>query len=73
MSEQSYSTTFTVGALFHSESVRVIAEMEEFERNVLYPPATELVDFDLDDGVEVNYLRFYLVLMKIVGLEARVE
>ena len=35
MSEQSYSTTFTVGALFHSESVRVIAEMEEYEREAL--------------------------------------
>ena len=73
MSEQSYSTTFTVGALFHSESVRVITEFEEYELEVLYPLATEQVEIDLDDGVKINYPRFCQALKKIVGLEAKVK
>src|SRR5690606_18735945 len=34
---------------------KMIAEMEEYEREVLYPLATEQVEIDLDDGVKVNY------------------
>ena len=29
--------------------------MEEYERDVLYPLATEQAEIDLDDGVKVNY------------------
>jgi hypothetical protein len=36
----------------------MIAEMAEYEREVLYPRATEKVQIDLDDGVKVNYFRF---------------
>ncbi len=31
------------------------AEIVEYEREVLYPLATEQVEIDLDDGVKVNY------------------
>ena len=49
---------------------KMIAEMEEYEREVLYPLATEQVEIDLDDGVKVNYPKLGAALKKIVGLEA---
>ena len=48
---------------------KMIAEIEEYEREVLYPLATEQIDIDLDDGVKVNYLKFGAALKKIIGLE----
>jgi|MTBAKMStandDraft_1061839.scaffolds.fasta_scaffold01014_7 type II restriction/modification system DNA methylase subunit YeeA len=50
---------------------KMIAEMEEYEREVLYPLATEQVEIDLDDGVKVNYPKLGAALKKIVGLEAK--
>ncbi|NDY73876.1 BREX-1 system adenine-specific DNA-methyltransferase PglX [Desulfobacter hydrogenophilus] len=47
---------------------KMIAEMEEYEHDVLYPLATEQVDIDLDDGVKVNYPKFGKALKKITGL-----
>lgn len=52
---------------------KMIAEMEEYEREVLYPLATEQVEIDLDDGVKVNYPKLGAALKKIVGLEAADE
>ena len=50
---------------------KTIAEMEEYEREVLYPLATEQVKIDLDDGVKVNYPKLGAALKKIPGLEAK--
>jgi type II restriction/modification system DNA methylase subunit YeeA len=50
---------------------KMIAEMEEYEREVLYPLATEQVKIDLDDGVKVNYPKLGAALKKIVGLDAK--
>jgi hypothetical protein len=50
---------------------KMIAEMEEYEREVLYPLATEQVEIDLDDGVKVNYPKLGSALKKIPGLEAK--
>ena len=50
---------------------KMIAEMEEYEREVLYPLATEQVEIDLDDGVKANYPRLGAALKKIPGLEAQ--
>ncbi|TKB07805.1 BREX-1 system adenine-specific DNA-methyltransferase PglX [Desulforhopalus sp. IMCC35007] len=50
---------------------KMIAEMEEYERDVLYPLATEQVEIDLDDGVKVNYPKLGAALKKIVGLDAK--
>jgi len=50
---------------------KMIAELEEYEREVLYPLATEQVEIDLDDGVKVNYPKFGAALKKIVGLDAK--
>jgi hypothetical protein len=48
---------------------KMIAEMEEYEREVLYPLATEQVEIDLDDGVKVNYGKLGMALKKIPGLD----
>ncbi len=50
---------------------RMISEMEEYEREVLYPLATEQKEIDLDDGVKVNYPKFGKALKKIPGLDAK--
>ena len=52
---------------------RMIAELEEYEREVLYPLATERLAIDLDDGVKVNYPKLGSALKKIVGLDAPEE
>ena len=50
---------------------KMIVEMEEYEREVLYPLATEQVEIDLDDGVKVNYLKLGAALKKIPGLDEK--
>ncbi|WP_337243500.1 BREX-1 system adenine-specific DNA-methyltransferase PglX [Luteimonas sp. gir] len=52
---------------------KVLAELEDYERDVLYPLATQQVQIDLDDGVKVNYLKFERALKKIPGLAAKDE
>jgi hypothetical protein len=52
---------------------KVLTELDDYERDVLYPLATEQIEIDLDDGVKVNYLKFGAALKKIVGLEAKDE
>ncbi|HMW39641.1 MAG TPA: BREX-1 system adenine-specific DNA-methyltransferase PglX [Saprospiraceae bacterium] len=50
---------------------KMITEMEEYEREVLYPLATEQITIDLDDGVKVNYPKFGAALKKIPGLDVK--
>jgi type II restriction/modification system DNA methylase subunit YeeA len=52
---------------------KMIAEMEEYERAVLYPLATEKVEIDLDNGVKHNYANTKLTtaLKKIPGLDTK--
>lgn len=47
---------------------KMITELEEYERDVLYPLATEQVEIDLDHGVKHNYPLFGAALKKITGL-----
>ncbi len=47
---------------------KVIEELEDYERDVLYPLATEQINIDLDDGVKVNYAKFGEALKHITGL-----
>lgn len=49
---------------------KMIIEMEEYEREELYPLATQKIEIDLDDGVKVNYPKFGKALKKIVGLDS---
>ncbi|ERS86350.1 hypothetical protein Q672_14120 [Marinobacter sp. EVN1] len=47
---------------------KTLAELDDYERDVLYPLATEQVEIDLDDGVKANYPKFGSALKKITGL-----
>ena len=61
-------------ALKEIESLKkMIDELDGYEREVLYPLATEQVEIDLDDGVKVNYQKFGEALKKIPGLAAKDE
>jgi type II restriction/modification system DNA methylase subunit YeeA len=53
------------------KTAKMIAEMEEYEREVLYPLATEQVEIDLDDGVKVNYPKLGEALKKVAGLSRK--
>ena len=48
-------------------------ELDEYERNVLYPLSTERIEIDLDDGVKVNYRKFGVALRKVAALEGKGE
>jgi len=50
---------------------KVISELEEYEREVLYPLATRQVEIDLDNGVKKNYNEFGKALKKVPGLTAK--
>ncbi len=52
---------------------KVLLELEEYERDVLYPLASRQLAIDLDDGVKANYPKFGTALKKIPGLEASDE
>lgn len=52
---------------------KLLIELEDYERDVLYPLATEQKQIDLDDGVKVNYLKFGTAVKKITGLDAKDE
>ncbi len=47
---------------------KVLAELKDYEDDVLYPLATQQIAIDLDDGVKVNYGKFGSALAKIPGL-----
>lgn len=58
-------------ALKEIENIKkMIKELREFEKDVMYPLAMEKIEIDLDDGVKVNYPKFGAALKKIVGLES---
>lgn len=52
---------------------KMIEELDDYERETLYPLATKQIAIDLDDGVKVNYLKFGDALKKIPGLDASEE
>ncbi len=61
-------------ALKDIESLRkMIDELDGYEREVLYPLATEQKEINLDDGVKFNYGQFGSALKKIPGLDAKDE
>ena len=49
---------------------KVLTELRDYEHDVLYPLATQQLAIDLDDGVKVNYPKFYPAVKKIAGLVA---
>ena len=52
---------------------KTLTEIDNYERDTLYPLATRQISIDLDDGVKVNYPKFGNALKKIPGLEAKEE
>ena len=50
---------------------KTIKELEDYERDTLYPLATRQIEIDLDDGVKANYPKFGTALKKIPGLDAK--
>ena len=55
------------------ELKKTLVELDDYERETLYPLATQQVALDLDDGVKVNYLKLGAALKKIPGLDAKDE
>jgi Eco57I restriction-modification methylase len=51
--------------------VKQIDELNEWERDVVFPLAQQKIEIDLDDGVKANYPKFGAALKKIAGLEAK--
>lgn len=49
-------------------AAKILAELEAYERDVLYQLATRRVEIDLDDGVKANYPKFGDALKPIKGL-----
>ena len=47
---------------------KMLVELHEYERDILYPLATERIEIDLDDGVLVNYNKFGKAVKEINGL-----
>ena len=48
-----------------------IDELNEWERDVVFPLAQAKIEINLDDGVKANYPKFGEALKKIPGLEAK--
>jgi len=47
---------------------KMLIELRDYERDILYPLATERIAIDLDDGVLVNYNKFGKAVKEVVGL-----
>ena len=47
---------------------KILAELKEYEDEILYPLATRQLQIDLDDGVKVNYNKFGPALKMVKGL-----
>ena len=52
---------------------KTLVELDDYERETLYPLATQQVALDLDDGVKVNYVKLGAALKKIPGLDVADE
>lgn len=55
------------------ELKKILAELDDYERDTLYPLATRQIPLDLDDGVKFNYAQLGAALKKIPGLDAKDE
>lgn len=70
----STSSSEKTKAIKEAETVKKqLLELDDYERDTLYPLATEQRELDLDDGVKANYLKLGAALKKIPGLDAKGE
>ncbi len=47
---------------------KMIIELVDYEKDIMYPLATQKIEIDLDDGVKHNYPLFGKALKKVTGL-----
>jgi hypothetical protein len=47
---------------------KMIIELIDYEKDIMYPLATQKIEIDLDDGVKHNYPLFGKALKKVAGL-----
>jgi len=58
-----------VKALKEIEKIKkMITELVDYEKDIMYPLATQKIEIDLDDGVKHNYPLFGKALKKVTGL-----
>ncbi len=58
-----------VKALKEIEKIKkMIIELVDYEKDIMYPLATQKIEIDLDDGVKHNYPLFGKALKKVTGL-----
>lgn len=57
----------------HIRYDEILLEIDSWEKDVLFPLATQNISIDLDDGVKANYPKFGDALARIPGLEAKDE
>jgi type II restriction/modification system DNA methylase subunit YeeA len=56
-------------AIKESDSIeKILIELHEYERDILFPLATDRIVLDLDDGVLVNYNKFGKAVKEVSGL-----
>ena len=56
-------------AIKETDSIKnMLIELHEYERDILFPLATERIEIDLDDGVLVNYNKFGKAVKEVAGL-----
>ena len=46
----------------------ILIELQNWEKEVIFPLASQRLELDLDDGVKINYSKFGTALKKISGL-----
>lgn len=56
-------------AIKESDNIdKMLIELQEYERDIMFPLATERISIDLDDGVLVNYNKFGKAVKEVAGL-----
>ncbi|HEY3390032.1 MAG TPA: hypothetical protein VGK38_10710, partial [Prolixibacteraceae bacterium] len=62
-----------VKAIKESDSIeKMLIELHDYERDILFPLATERIPIDLDDGVLVNYNKFGKAVKEVAGLNDKI-
>ncbi|WP_211209567.1 hypothetical protein [Succinimonas amylolytica] len=55
------------------EIKKIIADINNYDSEIMYPLAQQNIEIDLDDGVKTNYVKFGKALEKIAGLDKKEE
>ncbi|MGN0894433.1 MAG: BREX-1 system adenine-specific DNA-methyltransferase PglX [Succinivibrio sp.] len=53
------------------EIKKIIADINNYDSEIMYPQAQQNIEIDLDDGVKTNYVKFGKALEKIAGLDKK--